>query len=230
MILNGIEAVIFDMDGTLTDSMWIWPEVDRIFLKKYDLTPPAGFQKALEGKSYTETAQYFLDTFPALNCSLEEIQQEWILMTKELYTTKVCLKPGAMEFLKWLKARRIKMGIATSNARELAEASLRALGVLNYFDTVRTGCEVAHGKPAPDVYLKAAEDLSVQPCACLVFEDVPKGIEAGKNAGMMVCAVEDAFSRADEAEKREKADYFIRSYDEIRSGTYERCGVSKYET
>ena len=55
MILNGIEAVIFDMDGTLTDSMWIWPEVDRIFLKKYDLTPPAGFQKALEGKSYTET-------------------------------------------------------------------------------------------------------------------------------------------------------------------------------
>ena len=58
-MLSGKKAVIFDMDGTLTDSMWIWPEVDRIFLKKYHLTPPPGFAKALEGKSYTETAQYF---------------------------------------------------------------------------------------------------------------------------------------------------------------------------
>ena len=72
-MLSGKKAVIFDMDGTLTDSMWIWPEVDRIFLKKYHLTPPPGFAKALEGKSYTETAQYFLDVFPELSCSLESL-------------------------------------------------------------------------------------------------------------------------------------------------------------
>ena len=80
-MLSGKKAVIFDMDGTLTDSMWIWPEVDRIFLKKYHLTPPPGFAKALEGKSYTETAQYFLDVFPELSCSLEDVQKEWIDMT-----------------------------------------------------------------------------------------------------------------------------------------------------
>ena len=84
-MLSGKKAVIFDMDGTLTDSMWIWPEVDRIFLKKYHLTPPSGFAKALEGKSYTETAQYFLDVFPTLSCTLEEVQQEWIDMKLHLY-------------------------------------------------------------------------------------------------------------------------------------------------
>ena len=224
-MLKDKKAVIFDMDGTLVDSMWIWQEVDRIYMKKYNLTPPPNFQKALEGKSYTETAQYFLDVFPTLTCTLEEVQQEWIEMTKELYMTKVQLKPGAKEFLKRLKERCILTGIATSNARELAEVTLHALGIRDCFDSIRTACEVAKGKPAPDVYLKVAEDLNVLPRDCLVFEDVPKGIEAGKNAGMWVCAVEDAFSVNDEKEKKEKADYFIRSYDEIEEETYERCGV-----
>ena len=70
-----------------------------------------------------------------------------------------------------------------------------------------------------------AEDLGVQPEEWLVIEDVPKGIEAGRNAGMTVCAVDDAFSASDEKEKKEKADYFISSYDEIQAKTYERCGV-----
>ena len=205
-MLSGKKAVIFDMDGTLTDSMWIWPEVDRIFLKKYHLTPPPGFAKALEGKSYTETAQYFLDVFPELSCSLENVQKEWIDMTLHLYQTQVELKPGAKGFLEFLKQEQILMGIATSNAKELALAALDALQIREYFSSVRTGCEVKKGKPAPDVYLKVAEDLGVQPEECLVFEDVPKGIEAGRNAGMTVCAVDDAFSASDEKEKKEMKD------------------------
>ena len=132
-MLSGKKAVIFDMDGTLTDSMWIWPEVDRIFLKKYHLTPPPGFAKALEGKSYTETAQYFLDVFPELSCSLEDVQKEWIDMTLHLYQTQVELKPGAKGFLEFLKQEQILMGIATSNAKELALAALDALQIREYF-------------------------------------------------------------------------------------------------
>ncbi len=216
--------MIFDMDGSLVDSMWIWPEVDRIYMEKYGLEQPADFHKAIEGKSYTETAQYFVDTFHDLHRSVEQVKKEWKEMTLELYSTKVLPKPGAVEFLKAMKERGVLLGIATSNDRVLAEAALKAQGIFRYFDSVRTSCEVAAGKPAPDVYLKVAEDLRVSPETCLVFEDVLNGILAGKNAGMEVCAVDDEFSRPDEQEKKRLADYFIHDFYEIRDNTYERCG------
>lgn len=214
-MLKGKKAVIFDMDGSLIDSMWMWPKVDEIYMEKYNLTMPETFHKDIEGMSFTETAQYFLDTFPTLKCTVEEIKQEWQDLTLNLYCTKVPLKPGAGAFLQKMKEAGIRLGIATSNSRELAEAALNALHVRDFFDTVRTSCEVAKGKPAPDVYLKAAEDLQVKPEECLVFEDVPSGIMAGKNAGMTVCAVDDDFSAPDEEEKRKLADYYIYDYAEV---------------
>lgn len=222
-MLRGKKAVIFDMDGSLVDSMWIWPEVDRIYMDKYGLTEPETFHKDIEGMSYTETAQYFVDTFDTLNRTVEQVKEEWRDMTIELYATKVFPKPGAMEFLDRMKKQGILLGIATSNNREIADAALNARGLTEYFDSVRTSCEVSAGKPAPDVYLKVAEDLHIRPEECLVFEDIPNGILAGKNAGMEVCAVDDPFSRPDESEKKRLADYFIRDFYEILNGTYERC-------
>lgn len=224
-MLENKKAVIFDLDGSLVDSMWIWPEVDIQYMKKYDLRAPRNFHKAVEGMSYTETAQYFLDTFPSLRCTLDDVRREWMEMTMDLYQTKVPLKRGAREFLERMRSMGVLMGIATSNARELVDATLKSLYIQDYFTSVRTSCEVSAGKPAPDVYLKVAEDLRVSPGSCLVFEDVPRGIEAGKNAGMTVCAVEDEFSKPDEREKRQLADYFIRDYYDIENRTYEICGV-----
>ena len=225
-MLTGKKAVIFDMDGSLVDSMWIWPEVDRIFMDRYSLTPPATFHKDIEGMSYTETARYFVDTF-RMERTVEQVMQEWRDMTVRLYSTEVFPKPGAVEFLDEMKRRGIFLGIATSNDRVIADAALNARALMPYFDSVRTSCEVAAGKPAPDVYLKVAEDLGVEPSECLVFEDVPNGILAGKNAGMEVCAVDDAFSRPLEAEKKRLADYFIRDFYDIPGQTYERCGKEK---
>ena len=85
-----------------------------------------------------------------------------------------------------------------------------------YISCVVTSCSVNRGKPAPDVYLEAARQLSVLPEECLVFEDIVKGIEAGKNAGMLVCAVEDSFSAEQRERKKAISDYYIESYDEIR--------------
>ncbi len=224
-MLKGKKAVIFDMDGSLVDSMWIWTEVDRIYMEKYNLEQPEDFHRAIEGRSYTEIAQYFVDTFHGLNRTVEEVKDEWEDMTMELYRTKVFLKPGAKEFLDHMRAKGVLLGIATSNRRALAEAALDARGITPYFSSVRTACEVSAGKPAPDVYLKVAEDLGVHPKDCLVFEDIPNGILAGKNAGMEVCAVEDDFSRPDEPIKKRLADYFIRDFYDIRDNTYERCGI-----
>lgn len=226
-MLKRKKAVIFDMDGSLVDSMWIWPEVDRIYMEKYNLTEPETFHKDIEGMSYTETAQYFVDTFETLGQTLEQVMQEWRDMTIELYATRVFPKPGAIEFLTEMRRRGIRLGIATSNDREIAEAALHARGLDVYFDSVCTSCEVSAGKPAPDVYLKVAGDLDVAPEECLVFEDIPNGILAGKNAGMEVCAVADEFSLPYEAEKKRLADYFIYDFFEVMNNTYEKCGVDE---
>lgn len=220
-MLKDIEAIIFDIDGTLVDSMWIWNDIDNWFLEKYNLTEPENFHEGMEGKSYSETAQYFLDIFPELTHTRQELEEEWHQMAYDLYANKIKLKKGAYEFVKRMHKKGIKLGIATSNSRDLAEATLKHNNVLEFFGSIWTSDEAKAGKPAPDVYLRVAESLMVVPNKCLVFEDVPKGILAGKNAGMKVCAVEDKFSKSQDDIKKELADYFIRDYDDIKNNTYE---------
>lgn len=220
-MLDKVDAVIFDMDGTLVDSMWIWTAIDQEYIKKYNLHVPTDFHEGMEGMSYTETAEYFLRIFPELPHTVEEIKQEWYQMSLEKYTKEVRLKDGAREFLTYLRKNGLKTGIATSNDRKLVEQSLQAMEARDLFDTICTGCEVRKGKPAPDVYLKAAQNLQVSPSNCLVFEDVPMGILAGKNAGMKVCAVDDWFSRPQDVKKRKLADYYIHDYREILNQNFE---------
>ena len=188
-LLKDVDAVIFDMDGTLIDSMWIWPDIDDVYLEKYHLTKPDNFHEGMEGMSYTEVAQYFLKCFPTLSMTIDEVMDEWTQMAHERYVTQVDMKKGALEFLHTLKKAGIKTGIATSNGRTLVDDTLEALNIRSLFDSVKCACEAGAGKPAPDVYLLTAEDMGVKPERCLVFEDVPMGILAGKNAGMTVCAV-----------------------------------------
>ncbi|MDO4268636.1 MAG: HAD family hydrolase, partial [Eubacteriales bacterium] len=146
---------------------------------------------------------------------LEEIKESWISMSLEKYRSQVPLKPGAGQLLEYLKERRIPAGIATSNGRAMVDAVLESLGIRSYFQVVATACEVAAGKPAPDIYLKVAGELGAEPSSCMVFEDVPAGIMAGKAAGMTVCAVEDAYSSAMAGEKARLADGYIRNFNEI---------------
>lgn len=220
-MLTEIEAIIFDVDGTLADSMWVWSDIDDLFLEKYHLTVPENFHEGMEGKSYSETAEYFLACFPELTHSREELEQEWFDMAYEMYATTIKLKTGAYEFIQEMYAKGIKLGIATSNNRVLAEGLLSNNKVIDYFSAIWTSCEAGAGKPNPSVYLKAAEQLGVDPKNCLVFEDVPNGILAGKNAGMKVCAVEDSFSKSQEYKKRTLADYYIQNFDDIKNNTYE---------
>ena len=214
-IEDKIEAAIFDLDGTLIDSMWLWYQIDVEFLAQFGAEVPADLQKSIEGMSFTETAQYFRDRFPYIPYSVEQLKKIWNQMAYEKYAHEVTLKPGILEFLQHLKENNIKTGVATSNSRELVEVALTNLGIRPYFDTIRTACEVKKGKPAPDIYLLAAEDLGVNPAHCLCFEDVPAGILAGKNAGMTTYAVEDAFSRPMLEEKKELADFYIEDYYDL---------------
>ena len=219
-MLEGVKAVIFDLDGTLVDSMWMWSDIDREFLSARNLPFEDDLQEKIEGMSFTETARYFQEYFH-LKETVEELKEIWNEMAMEKYRNEVPLKEGADRFLQYLKERDIKMGIATSNSSELVEAVSSAHGLDRYISCVITACSVNRGKPAPDVYLEAARQLEVQPQDCLVFEDIVKGIEAGKNAGMKVCGVEDDYSVWQREKKRQACDYYIRSYLEIFDDTYE---------
>ena len=164
--------------------------------------------------SFSETAVYFKNYFH-LPDTIEQIKHAWIDMSIEKYRNEVPMKKGALRFLQYLKQAGIKTGIATSNGREMVDAVMEALHITPYFHVIKTACEVPAGKPAPDIYLKVAEDLETHPADCMVFEDVPAGILAGKAAGMVVCAIEDEFSIPMRTEKQELADFFIEDYDEI---------------
>lgn len=213
-LLREKRAVIFDLDGTLVDSMWMWKAIDIEYLGRFGLSCPPDLQKAIEGMSFSETAIYFKERF-SIPDSTDEIKAEWTRMSINKYRTQVPLKKGAGEFLQSLKERQIPMGIATSNGRHIVDAVLTALKIDGFFSNITTGCEVAMGKPAPDIYLKVAKELGASPETCLVFEDVPAGIQAGKAAGMTVVAVEDFFSRKMRREKEELADYFISDFLEL---------------
>ena len=212
--LTGKKAFLFDLDGTLVDSIWMWGAIDVEYVGKFGLTCAPDLQKAIEGMSFSETAAYFKKRF-ALEASLEEIKADWISMSIEKYRSQVPPKPGTEAFLSWAAKQNIKMAVCTSNGREMVDAVLSSLNLARYFDCIITGCEVAAGKPSPDIYLEAARRMKVSPEECAVFEDVPAGILAGKRAGMEVFAVEDEYSLGMEEKKRALSDFYIRDYREL---------------
>ncbi len=213
-MLKDIDAVIFDLDGTLIDSMWMWESIDREYLERFSIELPDDLQKKIEGMSFTETACYFKKRFD-LPDSLDQIKSDWNKMAWDKYLNEVQVKEGVISFLKYLKERNIPTGIATSNSRMLVDLIIERHEMEKYFDSIRTSCEVAKGKPSPDIYLLVAEDLKVDPLRCLVFEDILIGVMAGKNANMKVCAVYDEYSVKEQEEKIKLADYFVHSMKEV---------------
>ncbi len=208
------EAVIFDLDGTLVDSMWMWTDIDIEYLARFGHPFSRQLQIEIEGMSIEETAVWFKQKYQIPD-SLEQIRRDWISMSLDKYKNEVPFKPYARDFLCFLKSRGIKTAIASSNAVPMVEACLDSLSVKDQIDIVVTSSEVEKGKPWPDVYLLAAERLGADPSRCVVFEDVPAGIRAGKAAGMYVYAVYDKYSEDIDIEKRELADAYIHDFGEL---------------
>lgn len=215
-MLQNIKAVIFDVDGTLVDSMWIWRQVDIEFLSRRGIELPEDLQKDIEGLSYTGTAEYFKERFN-LPESVEEIKAEWNDMADDFYSNKIDLKEGVREILELFKEKGLKIGIATSNSRDLVNTMLLRHKIQKYFDGIRTSCEVPRSKPYPDVYLQAAKDLDVEPEACLVFEDTVAGATAAKSAGMRLVVIYDEFSAESQEHLKQISDLYVMNYQEFLS-------------
>lgn len=208
------KAALFDMDGTLMDSMWMWGDIDVQYLARFPQTKGTDIrqlQLCIEGLSMEETAVYFRKRF-GISDPIEKMQADWNAMAFEMYRTRVHLKPGALTMLKQMKEHGLKLGICTSNSARLAEAALQANGVLDMFDVVLTGNEVGRGKPYPDIYLEAARRVGARPEQVIVFEDVVNGVTAGKSAGMTVVGIADENYADRRSELIRAADYFAEDF------------------
>lgn len=216
--MNGLfdfDAAIFDLDGTLLDSLYVWGQIDREFFEKRWHTIPPDYIKRISGLSFADTAKVTKE-YLHLPESIEEICAEWMAMAKDEYAHHVQLKPGAREYLALLSQCEIKMAIATSNARVLFEPCLARLGILDLFSASLTTDEIGErDKSSGTIFRMAADRLGVSHDRCCVFEDMPEGIAGAKRAGMRaVCIMDEASSHAHDR-MAEMADRMARHFSEL---------------
>lgn len=213
-MLENIKGAIFDLDGTLVDSMWVWRKIDEDYLKSKGHKVPDDLHSEISHLSFRQTAGYFKERFK-LSDSIDDILDTWHNMAYTHYSENVKLKDGAREFLDKLKENNIKIALATSNSQPLLETCLKNNNVYGYFDSITTTDEVSRGKNFPDVYLLAADKINVDPKQCIVFEDIPAAVKGAKAADMTVIAVHDEYSSMESSELMDISDKYIQSYKEL---------------
>lgn len=206
-----LEAAIFDLDGTLADSLDVWSRIDRDFFALHGLVLPDDYQDNIKSMDFSKAAEYTKSRF-GLELSKDEIMEQWKRMARHEYAENIPMKTGAGKFLRALFGSGLKLGLATASGPELYEPLLERHGVLGCFSALVTTTEAGKDKNHPDVYLMCAERLGCAPDRCLVFEDILPAVLAAKSAGMIVAGVADAHSRCDRGAIMAAADLFVEDF------------------
>lgn len=204
----GFKGAIFDADGTLIDSMYMWRSLGLQYLKKFGIYENESLNRKLFVLSFEQGCEY-LRTHYDLNQSADEIRSGILEMIRDFYVHDVKLKNGVREFLDALKARHIPMVIATSGDRDLLTYALKRLEVYDYFDSIFTCTELETNKHEAKIYMACAEYLNLAPEYIAVFEDAYHAVITAKNAGFMTFGVADDSSINDRERIIETSDYFI---------------------
>ena len=186
-----LKGVIFDFDGTLFDSMFIWDTTGESYLRSIGKEPASDLQRVLKPMSLLQSANY-LQAHYQLSLSVEEICAGINQMVEDFYFHTVQPKPGVIELLEELHRRNIKMCIATATDRYQVEAALARCGMKQFFSKIFTCTEVGSGKNEPVIFRAALEHLGTERGDTIVFEDAFHAAMAAKNDGFMVAAIYDA--------------------------------------
>ncbi len=212
---QSFRVVIFDLDGVLADSEPWWNEIDAKLLAQYGVRYRGEYHRNVLGVSYRLAVEFFKKAF-GLSASADELIQRRGEIATEFFANRVGLFPSAKEVLQELRRMNLRLAVATSSVSASARPFLDRHQLTAFFDVIVTGDEIEHGKPRPDIYLRAAAKLNVAADACLVIEDALAGIAAAKAAKMRVAAIPDR-RFVDPHEYEKEADYLLGSLSEIPS-------------
>ena len=210
-----LQSAIFDMDGTLLDSMHIWNDVGPKTLRSMGIEPAPDLGPRLMLMTFRDGAALCKEEYH-LSESVEEIMDLTKDRVRSFYEQEVQAKPGVEKFLSLLKMEGVWMYVATNTDRDLVEAALKHTGLEGYFRGVMTCAEVGAGKnDSPEIYERCMRRLRGNKKDTVVFEDALHAIQTARDAGFRVCGVYDPSAEADQDAIRDLSDYYIRSFEEM---------------
>ena len=202
-----IKGAIFDLDGTLLDSMFIWDTIGEEYLRSLGKEPHEDLKETFMTLTLEEAAEYYREHY-GVTLSVKEIVDGVNSMVEQTYRTKVTLKLGVADYLCQLKENGVRMCVATVTDRYLVEETLERLGVRHYFSEIFTCAEVGFGKDKPVIYQKALEHLGTEKSDTYVFEDLPFALNTANTDGFPTVGVYDRHE-AHQDELKWIADYYV---------------------
>lgn len=208
-----IRGAIFDVDGTLLDSMFIWDTIGETYLRSIGYEPKENLNEVFKNMSLRQAARYYQTEY-GVTRSIDEIMDGVNAMLERYYRFEVPLKPGVAELLERLRQDGVRRCIATATDRHLVEAALDRCGVLSCFGEIFTCNEVGHGKDEPDIFEEALRFLGTRREETLVFDDALYAVRTAKEAGFPVAAVYDSHERS-QAEVRARSDLYLEDLTQL---------------
>lgn len=206
-----IKGIVFDADGTLLDSMFIWDELGERYLSSLGIKAKNGLGETLFPMTLKESSVYLKNEYSLSKTPLE-IEEGILEILEDFYLNEVKLKNNAAQFLEKLSQKNIPMVIATSSDEKLLLGALERLGVEKYFKAILTCSELNTSKKEPFIYLEGAKILGTRAEETAVFEDVLFALETAKKAGFICVGVEDMSSIRDREKIIATADYYIKDF------------------
>lgn len=211
--MTDYKGVIFDLDGTLIDTMDIWKDIDKEFLSKRGIDVPDDYMEAISHLGGYDTAIYTIDRFN-LSDTPEKLIQEWVEMAIDKYPL-VNTKPGAEEYINYLCANGIKIAVATATEPEIADAGIKFRSFARDISCIVTTSQVKKGKTHPDIYFECLSRLGLPKEECIVFEDVLAAAKTAKDAGFRVVGMYDKHSESAKEQIKALCDKYIYDFREM---------------
>jgi HAD superfamily hydrolase (TIGR01509 family) len=204
-----LKAVIFDMDGVLIDSEKFWTQAELDVFSSYGVQVTEDLAAQTKYMTTQEVTEFWYERFPWDNLDVSDLENKVVTRVIEMIQTQDCIISGVEEFIRHLKTKDYKIGLATNAPLRVAHVVLEKLQVRDLFDTIHSSEFEIQGKPHPAVYLTSAKNLGISPEHCIAIEDSHSGLKAAKGAGMQTII----FTNNDENIDSDLADFKILNFN-----------------